>query len=125
MGGVLRVFGVIVSAALLWLLALPAVSSASVKTECCFDVEAYAEANVNVTWSNPQPPAPKAVHTGSEQFESSWATIEVDEYGESGGYPSLERAALNSKEIPGLEVSTYSTAKGNERYWAPGVTTPD
>ena len=115
----------VVSVGLLWLLALPAVSSASVRTECCFEVHAKGYGKVSLTWNNQQPPTPTPVHTGSEQFEWNWETTELDEYSESDGYPSLQRPELNLKEIPGLEQQTLSSAKSNERYWAPGVTTPD
>lgn len=117
-----RALGVVVPAALLGLLGLPAVSSAIVKTECCFMMLDHGYGKATLTWTNtaPMPPASANVHTGSEQYEWNWESVELDEYSESDGFPSLERAALNFKEIPGLDDGTRSSVKANEIYWAAG-----
>jgi len=113
------------SLALTSLVALAPVDSAGAHSECCFELTAFGVGDSNVTWTNQQPPSPAPLHTGSEQFEWRWETREFDEYSEQDGFPSLTRPEIHEQETKGLADGTFSSAKSFERYWAPGVATPD
>jgi hypothetical protein len=104
----------------LFLLALAAVSSASNKeSECCFAVASGETGEITLTWNNnPQAEANiETVHTGTELLKWDWGNQELDEYSESQGVPSIERAALDHKQIRGVDLYTESSVSTNEKYW--------